>query len=45
MSQADGMAALQLMDPWGEWIIAHEAESSALTIKSDAITASFEGLK
>lgn len=30
--------------PWGEWVIAHKAESSALTIKSDSITGSFERL-
>lgn len=30
--------------PWGEWVIAHKAQSSALTIKSDSITASFERL-
>ena len=28
----------------GEWVIAHKAESSALTIKSDNITGSFKNL-
>lgn len=28
--------------PWGEWVIAHKAESSALAIKSDGNTVSFE---
>ena len=30
--------------PWGEWVIAHKAESSALAIKSDSITGSFKRL-
>lgn len=30
--------------PWGEWVIAHKAESSALAIKSDSITGSFRRL-
>lgn len=30
--------------PWGEWVIAHKAESAALAIKSDNITGSFKRL-
>lgn len=36
--------ALGLIYPWGEWVIAHKAESSALAIKSDSIKGSFKRL-
>jgi len=38
------MGALGLIYPWGEWVIAHTAELSAWTIKSDNITSSFKRL-